>query len=189
MDIHLNELVVENGFNRVYLKDVSFRDIDLEFLIFETENTYGSILKNNLYYCFIKPYEGLHFRLIGQTDWKARVIIVDEDIPESAAQDLLYAEVVDIPFTKIVENGDLISNQQIINVSIDLYENDDLIETRKIEWIDKKRVPGNPDLVEMNVDGNARLLRLKSVSDDCLIAFDDEHNYRIDKRCKVKALD
>ena len=31
MDIHVNDLVFEEGFEDVLLKDVSFRDIDQEF--------------------------------------------------------------------------------------------------------------------------------------------------------------
>lgn len=188
MDIHLNDLVVEEGFSHVYLKDISFRDIDQEFLIFETEDTYDSILKNNLYYCFIRPYEGLCFRLIGQTDAETQDIIVDEDIPESAAQDFSYSDLDQLPFSKVIENGDLISNQQIVNIGIDMYDDAALMKTRAAEWIDCKRVIGNPDIIELNIDDEVTRLKLKEVRDDTVIAFDDDCQYVIDQQFRAEKL-
>lgn len=188
MDIHLNDLVIEEGFSHVYLQDISFRNIDQEFLIFETVDTYDSILKNNLYYCFIKPYEGLHFRLIGQTDAETQDIIVDEDIPESAARDFSYSDLAQLPFSKVIENGDLISNQQIVNIGIDLYEDETLMKTREVEWIDCRRIVGNPDIIELDIDGEVRQLKLKEIQNNALLAFDDECQYVIDQQLNAKKL-
>ncbi len=79
MDIHVNELVYEEGFKNVKLRELSFRDIDQEFIVVHSEDSFESLSRNLLYYCFIKPYQGQVFRLIGMSDDNENKIIVDEE--------------------------------------------------------------------------------------------------------------
>ena len=109
MDIHVNDLVFEEGFTYVPLKDVSFRDIDQEFIIVHSTESYDSKLTNDLFYCYIKPWEGLRFRLIGASNENDQTLVVDEDLAD--VQDYLYEELADETVSKIVENGDLLSNR------------------------------------------------------------------------------
>ena len=175
MDIHVNELIIEDGFREVPLKKISFRDIDQEFVLVKTDRSYGSIMKNDLYYCFIKPYDGIIFRLIGVTDEDENTIIVDEDI--SKPVDTEYYKFANAVISKIVEDGDLISNQLIVNLTYDYYHNNDdyveLMGTRDITWIDGCRVDGNPDWISIDIDGVRRDLRLRRCDGEDLIAEED----------------
>ena len=168
MDLHLNELVIEEGYNKVPLQSVSFRGIDQEFIIVHTEKSYDSLNWNNLYYCFIKPYEGLCFRLIGISDEEDNALKVDEDKTE--IEDIPYSEFKSETISKIVENGDLISNQLIVDIPYDYYDDKDLMATRRIEWLDDKRVPGNPDLIQINPEGELIELRLIKCVDGGVVA-------------------
>ncbi len=80
MDIHINDLIIQKGFKDVLLKDVSFRDIDQEFIFVRSSNTFCDGKRNILFYCFIKPYQGLFFRKIGETNERRNQVIVDEDM-------------------------------------------------------------------------------------------------------------
>ncbi len=55
MDIHVNDLIFEDSFKDVLLSDVSFRELDQEFIFVRTDESFGSDEINNLYYYFIKP--------------------------------------------------------------------------------------------------------------------------------------
>lgn len=144
MDIHLNELIIEEGYDKILLNSVSFRNIDQEFIIVHTEDSYGSLIRNNLYYCFIKPYEGLYFRLIGISDEEDNALKVDENMAK--IEDISYDAIKDAVISKIIENGDLISNQLIVNMTFDYYNSNDdfkdLMDTRRITWIDEKGFRG-----------------------------------------------
>ena len=179
MDIHFNNLVFEEGFRSVDLDAVSFRDIDQEFVIIETSDSYDSLSRNDLYYCYIRPYEGLFFRLIGQTDEETQDITIDEDIPEKQAVDLSYSDLKTKRISKIIENGDLLSNQQIVNIGFELYEDEDLVKTRSVTWIDSKRKQGNPDVVSVDCEGETAELCLKAVTEEGLLASDGQGMYLI----------
>ena len=189
MDLHINDLKIEKGYEHVKLEDISFREIDQEFVICESDNTFNSSSVNELYYCYIRPYEGMFFRLIGRSDQNAMLMFIDEDITESAAIDKPYAELSSYTFSKILENGDLISNQQIVNLSFDFYEDQDLLDTRKITWIDSKRMKGNPDIVEMNIEGKPVLLSLRKVESEQLICECGNDQYVISKDGSVNKVD
>ena len=171
MDIHVNDLVIEDGFKDVPLNSLSFRDIDQEFIFVRTTDSFDSEACNMLYYCFIKPYEGIFFRKIGETDENSNKIYVDEanaDIVDEPYENMSYKTI-----SKIVENGDLISNQLLENIPFDYYESNEelekLMETRKVKWIDPNREKGNPDYVDISGE-RYKLLR---VGDNSLIASTD----------------
>lgn len=186
MDIHVNDLVFEDGFKDVLLKDVSFRDIDQEFIFVRTEKSFDSEAVNILYYCFIKPYQGQVFRRIGETDEGSKKIYIDEAMTET--EDVPYSEIENETISKIVENGDLISNQLIVNIPFDYYEDNDdlkdLMETRRVTWIDDKRIKGNPDWICVSIDGEdvrAKLIRVEN--EDLTIEAEDgrKYSYRNDE--------
>ena len=131
----------------------------------------------------------MFFRLIGRSDQNAMLMFIDEDITESAAIDKPYAELSSYTFSKILENGDLVSNQQIVNLSFDFYEDQDLLDTRKITWIDSKRMKGNPDIVEMNIEGKPVLLSLRKVESEQLICECGNDQYVISKDGSVNKVD
>ncbi len=167
MDIHVNDLIIEDGFKDVVLDTLSFRDIDQEFVFIKTADSFDTVTCNILYYCFIKPYEGIFFRRIGETDEQSNKVYVDEgltDIEDTPYEDVSYKTV-----SKIVENGDLISNQLLVNIPFDYYDSNDklsnLIDTRRVKWIDEIREKGNPDVVAL--DGVK--YKLKRVEGDSLI--------------------
>ncbi len=172
MDLHLNELIIEEGFDSVPLKSVSFRDIDQEFIIVLSESSYGSLTWNNLYYCFIKPYEGLFFRLIGISDEDDNALKVDED--KSDIEDTPYKEFANETISKIVENGDLISNQLIVDLPFDYYngnpEYSELMKTRSLKWLDDKRIEGNPDWIQVKAEGETIDLKLLKCHEDGVVA-------------------
>ncbi len=64
--------------------------------------------------------------------------------------------------SKIIENGDLISNQLLVNIPFDFYDSNDdlsdLMETRNLGWLDEYRVLGNPDLIQLK--GSDEVFRL-----------------------------
>lgn len=172
MDLHLNELIIEEGYDKVPLSNVSFRDIDQEFIIVHTTKSYDSLNWNNLYYCFIKPYEGLTFRLIGISDEEDNALKVDED--KSDIEDTPYKEFADETISKIVENGDLISNQLIVDLPFEYYngnpEYSDLMKTRSLKWLDDKRLDGNPDWLRVNAEGETIDLKILKCYNDGVIA-------------------
>lgn len=172
MDIHVNDLVFEDGYKDVLLKDVSFRDIDQEFIFVRTEKSFDTDVVNILYYCFVKPYQGQVFRRIGETDEQNNKIYVDEDMTD--IEDLPYSDVEDATISKIVENGDLISNQLIVNITFDFYDGNDelkeLLETRKLKWLDEKRVTGNPDFIQLEQQGKICRYKILSCHDDEVVA-------------------
>lgn len=176
MDIHVNELVFEDGFKDVLLKDISFRDIDQEFIFVRTEESFDTDAVNILYYCFVKPYQGQVFRRIGETDERNNKIYVDEDMTD--IEDIPYSEIENATISKIIENGDLISNQLIVNIPFDYYDGNDelkdLMATRKVVWIDAKRLHGNPDKISVEIDGNIIIATLIKTIDDGIIVEDDE---------------
>lgn len=155
MDMHINDLVFEKGFTYVPLKGISFRDIDQEFIIVHSTESYQSQLTNDLFYCYIKPWEGLRFRLVGVSNENDQTLVVDEDLAD--VQDYLYEELSEETVSKVIENGDLLSNQLLVNLVYEYYEGredlGDLLETRKVRWIDPWRVKGNPDSVRITLDG------------------------------------
>ena len=167
MDIHVNDLIIEDGFKDIPLDSLSFRDIDQEFLFVRTTDSFDSDICNILYYCFIKPYEGLYFRRIGETDEGDNHIYVDEGMIE--IEDLPYEDLKYKMVSKIMENGDLISNQLLVDIPFDYYSSNDkyeeLIETRKITWVDEKREQGNPDIIFLE----GEQYKLKMVIDNDLI--------------------
>ncbi|MBQ9911259.1 MAG: hypothetical protein IJM50_07155 [Lachnospiraceae bacterium] len=171
MDIHVNDLVFEEGFTYVPLKDVSFRDIDQEFIIVHSTESYDSKLTNDLFYCYIKPWEGLRFRLIGASNENDQTLVVDEDLAD--VQDYLYEELADETVSKIVENGDLLSNRLLVDLVYEFYEGREdlknLLETRKVGWIDEKRVKGNPDAIKIAFDSFEQECRLVRCEGDDLI--------------------
>ena len=178
MDIHVNDLVFEEGYKDVLLKDVSFRDIDQEFIFVRTEESFDTDDANILYYCFVKPYQGQIFRRIGETDERNHKIYVDEDMREP--DDLSYSDIEGATISKIIENGDLISNQLIVNIPFDYYDgNDDLrdlMKTRKIEWLDKKRVQGNPDYLQLEEQGRLCKYKILKVKDNAIVAKNEQGN-------------
>ena len=177
MDIHVNDLVFEEGFEDVLLKDVSFRDIDQEFIFVRTAESFDTDAVNILYYCFVKPYQGQVFRRIGETDERNNKIYVDEDMTD--IEDLSYSEIENATISKIIENGDLISNQLIVNIPFDYYDGNDelkdLMQTRKITWVDGRRIKGNPDMVSVEFEGKSIILILKRVVDDGILAEKEEN--------------
>lgn len=174
MDLHLNELIIEEGYDKIPLYTVSFRNIDQEFVIVHTQKSYDSLNWNNLYYCFIKPYEGIIFRLIGISDEEDNAIKVDED--KSEKEDFPYSEFENEIISKIIENGDLLSNQLIVDIPFDYYSSDigDLKETRKVTWLDDKRITGNPDWIQEDIDNNHMKLRLIKCIGDNVVAENEE---------------
>lgn len=185
MDLHINELIIEEGYDKVPLSSVSFRNIDQEFVIVHTNKSFNSLNRNNLYYCFIKPYEGIVFRLIGISDEEDNTLKVDED--KSKKEDFAYSEFEDETISKIIENGDLLSNQLIVDITFDYYnEFEDLMETRKATWIDDKRVKGNPDWICETIDDNVKELRLiKCAGDDVVAESKEGEQYLISSDGKV----
>lgn len=189
MDIHINELKIEDEYNRIPLSSVSFRDIDQEFIIVHSAYSFGSITKNYLYYCFIRPYEGLFFRLIGMSDEDENELRVDED--KSEVKDATYIQMKNEIISKIIENGDLLSNQLIVNMTYDYYDSNDdlsdLMETRKLTWLDEKRMPGNPDWITVQIGEDTRDLRLlKCDYRDVLAEAIDGHKYILSPEGTVK---
>ncbi len=172
MDIHVNELAIEKGFDNVKLNQTSFRDIDQEFIIVHSDKSYCSELINELYYCFIKPYEGLKFRLIGVSNQDDNILVVDED--NSKVKDIDYESIKDEVISKIVENGDLISNQLIVDIPFDYYGNNDdyadLMKTRNVEWIDDRRIKGNPDCLMIRIGNDDLTMRLITMHSEGLVA-------------------
>ena len=172
MDLHINDLIFEEGFIDVKLEEISFRNIDQEFIIIHSDKSHGSILMNNLYYCYIKPYEGLFFRLIGVSDEDEYVLKVDEDKTE--VEDIPYDMIANETISKVLENGDLISNQLIVNIPFDYYyiskEIEDLVETRNIVWLDDLKVKNNPDVIKASINNENIYLRLIKVSEKGVIA-------------------
>ena len=172
MDIHVNDLVFEEGYKNVLLKNVSFRDIDQEFIFVKTEKSFDTDVVNILYYCFVKPYQGQVFRRIGETDERNNKIYVDEDLTD--IEDLSYSDIEDATISKIIENGDLISNQLIVNIPFDFYDGNDelkeLLETRKLKWLDEKRLKGNPDFLQIEWQGQICKYRIISCQDEAVVA-------------------
>ncbi len=175
MDIHVNDLIIEEGFQNVRLKDISFRDIDQEFILVKTKDSFNSIACNYLYYCFIKPYQGLFFRKLGETDEFSKKIYVNESLTE--VHDAPYKKLADELVSKIVENGDLISNQLLVDIPFEYYgsneELEELMETRSVRWIDKLRERGNPDYLQIEGEGEKNRLKIIRCDGNAVIAADE----------------
>lgn len=175
MNFHLNELIIEPAFHNIPLKDVSFRDIDQEFLILHSAESYGSGERNDLYYCFLKPYEGLFFRLIGISDEEDGALKVDEDRTE--IEDIPYEELAGGIVSKIVENGDLLSNRLIVDLPDEYYDREELAElreTRRLVWLDEVRKEGNPDRIIVPFCGRPLELKLIQSENDAVLTEDGD---------------
>ena len=191
MDIHVNDLVFEDGFKDVFLKDISFRDIDQEFIFVRTVESFDTDAVNILYYCFIKPYQGQVFRRIGETDERNNKVYVDEDMKD--IEDLPYSAIKNATISKIIENGDLISNQLIVDIPFDYYDGNDelkdLMQTRKVMWIDDRRVKGNPDYIEVDIEGSIQKVKLISCTEEgVVIQLDNNETYIYEKNGTVKRI-
>ncbi len=148
MDLHYSELIFDESVRNVPLKEVSFRNIDQEFVVVHSAESFESEAWNHLFYCYIKPYEGLFFRLIGISDENNDILRVDEE--RTKKEDAPYAELANERISKIVENGDLLSNRLIVDLPDEFYDRDDLkdlLETRRLAWLDEVRMEGNPDMI------------------------------------------
>ncbi|MCR5503257.1 MAG: hypothetical protein K6F53_09625 [Lachnospiraceae bacterium] len=175
MNIHLNELIFEESFRKVALKNLSFRDIDQEFLVLHSADSHGSEERNDLYYCYMKPYEGLFFRLTGISDEEDGALKVDED--RTGIEDIPYEEMAGGIVSKIVENGDLLSNRLIVDLSDEYYDGDewkDLLATRRLVWLDEVRKAGNPDRIIVPFCGRPLELKLIRCENDAVLAEDTE---------------
>ena len=174
MDLHLNELIFEEAFRKVSLADVSFRDIDREFIVVHSADSYGSDEWNDLYYCYIRPYEGLFFRLIGISDENDGALKVDEDRTE--IEDIPYSEFAGETISKIVENGDLISNRLIVDLPDEYYDREDLkplMELRRLRWLDDVRKEGNPDRITVLFCGKPLELKLIGLEGEVVLTEDE----------------
>ncbi len=192
IDVHVMNLVYENGFIDRKLNDLSFRDIDQEFLIVKSSETFGTDKSNNLYYSYIKPYQGLFFKKIGETDEFENKIYVDEGMAYSS--DITYSQIKDETVSKIKEDWDLISNQLIVNIPFDFYEsmgeNEELMETRGIRWIDDYRKKDNPDYVLIDYNGVQTEFKLiKCLDNKLLLENASDERILIDEDCKMSVVD
>ena len=188
MDIHVNDLIFEEGFKDVILKDVSFRDLDQEFIFVRSVKSFDTDVCNVLYYCFVKPYEGQVFRRIGETDERDHKIYVDEDMTE--IDDVPYCQLENETISKIIENGDLLSNQLLVDIPFDYYESNkelsDLMGTRQVKWIDDIRKKGNPDWVEIGYEGENLELKLLKCEDGGILAENGDRKFFIDQELKIQ---